>query len=456
LETTDIDISKLFCKEGNGFLKLTEQFADEGINPGGYYKAVWARDASYILKDWFLTGRFEQVMQEILFIWSHQIAKDNEKIIFGRGSPDMQYISRLADEETLRTFEGALPTTIFHGFSEVYGKNPDIDSTALMVSTTSWILDNFLKAHLMSAPSVTRSHTDGELMAASVVSDLSVVLDFVIPKMLHATDYLSRRDIDGDGLLEQGHNEDWMDTVLRSGKIVYSQACWILALRHFSSLLLEMGRSNEANKLLALASNTIHSVEEKLWLPSGTYADLLDDPVNGNDMVLTQDVLLYLVAISENLNVYDKQNDYEHRNSMMLELLQERLGAVSMSRAQSTLDIIRKRIWKNNGWPVVTERPLEKTGPWILNPNQYHNHTLWPWNVGIELLARGRFGRIEECNQLLSILFKKDSQSQIRALYEWVDPINDKGEGAYPFRTGISAIRIAIIELVQLEAKRAY
>ena len=437
-------------------MKLTEQFADEGVNPGGYYKAVWARDASYILKDWFLTGSFERVMQEILFVWSHQITKDNEKIIYGRGSPDMQYTSRLADTETLKMFEGALPTTIFHGFSEVYGKNPDIDSTALMISTTSWILDNFLKAHLMSASSVTRSHREGELMVASVVSDLSVVLDFVVPKMLRATDYLSRRDVDGDGLLEQGHNEDWMDTVLRSGKIVYSQACWILALRQLSSLLVEMGRNNEANKLLALASKTIQSVEEKLWLAAGTYADSLEDPVNGNGMVLTQDVLLYLVAISENLNGHDQQSDHERRNSMMLESPQKKIGTESKSRAQSTLDVVRKRIWKNNGWSLVTERPLERTGPWILNPNQYHNHTLWPWNVGIELLARGRFGRIEECNQLLSILVTKDSQSQIRALYEWVDPVNDKGEGAYPFRTGISAIRNAIIELIQLEMRSVY
>lgn len=429
-------------------MELTEQFIDQGVNPGGYYKAVWARDASYILKDWFLAGRFEHVMQEILFIWSHQIEKDNEKIVYGRGSPDMKYISRVANAETQKLFEGALPTTIFHGFSEVYGKNPDIDSTALMISTTSWALDNFMKARLVSAPSPTRSGIEGELMTGSVLSDLSVVLDFVVPKMLRAIDYLASRDVDGDGLLEQGHNEDWMDTILRSGKIVYSQACWILALNRLSSLLLEMKRDNEADKLLALAKKTILSVEENLWLESGTYADLMDDPVNGNGTILTQDVLLYLIAITENLKECNQQGDFKHRNSMMWELQEQRIGIDMKSRAESTLDVIKKRTWKNNRWPLVTESPLKKTGPWILNPNQYHNHTLWPWNTGIEMLARGRFGRIDECNQLLSILVAKDSNSQMRALYEWIDPINDKGEGAYPFRTGISAIRTAIIELV--------
>jgi hypothetical protein len=43
--------------------------------------------------------------------------------------------------------------------------------------------------------------------------------------MLKAVEYLSKRDTDNDGLLEQEHNEDWMDTAIRTGKIVYSQAC---------------------------------------------------------------------------------------------------------------------------------------------------------------------------------------------------------------------------------------
>lgn len=41
----------------------------------------------------------------------------------------------------------------------------------------------------------------------------------------------------------------------------------------------------------------------------------------------------------------------------------------------------------------------------------------------------------------------------MRALYEWVNPIINLGSGAYPFRTGISAIRIAI-HGVQAEQRR--
>ena len=77
-----------FYEKADGFLEATEEYVHHGINPGGYYKGIWSRDAAYILKDWFLVGLVENVFQELLFIWSHQIAPDREKILYGRGSPD--------------------------------------------------------------------------------------------------------------------------------------------------------------------------------------------------------------------------------------------------------------------------------------------------------------------------------------------------------------------------------
>jgi hypothetical protein len=42
--------------------------------------------------------------------------------------------------------------------------------------------------------------------------------------MLKAVEYLTRRDYDKDGLLEQSYNEDWMDTALRTGKFTAKPA----------------------------------------------------------------------------------------------------------------------------------------------------------------------------------------------------------------------------------------
>ncbi|MEW5839551.1 GH116 family glycosyl hydrolase [Nitrososphaera sp.] len=445
------------------FLESTEQFVGEGVNPGGYYKAVWCRDAAFILKDWFLAGRFSDVMQEILFIWSHQIAQDGEKVIYGRGSPEMGYASRVAAPDRQARFQGALPTTIFRGFSEVYGANPDIDSTALMISTSAWAFDLSLKARLAFPPLTDAAAIDGSgvasdsqaLEAPHLVSNPSVVMEYVIPRMLKAVDYLAARDADGDGLLEQGHNEDWMDTVLRSGKVVYSQACWLLALANLSSLMRELGRDAEAARLEAQSQKAAGAVERLMWCErEGTYADLTEGKT------LTQDVALYLVAVTENT----ARNCFSPAT--------QRVPPELESRAASTLAALKDRVWKhrnnsnsnsreggsNRGrWPLVTEAELKKTGPWKLHPNQYHNHTLWPWITGIEMQARCRFGLFGDCGELFTMLSSQDSGNPkaLRALYEWINPVTDRGQGAFPFRTGISAIRVAIAEVVERMARES-
>jgi hypothetical protein len=86
-----------------------------------------------------------------------------------------------------------------------------------MISTTSWLLSRLL-AKNVSADSSTKASAPDSL------NRVQKVLDFTIPRMHQAVEYLTNRDIDNDGLLEQSHNEDWMDSIMRAGKIVYSQA----------------------------------------------------------------------------------------------------------------------------------------------------------------------------------------------------------------------------------------
>jgi glycogen debranching enzyme len=427
-----------FYEKAASFLDSTEEYVHHGINPGGYYKGIWSRDAAYILKDWFLVGLVENVFQELLFIWSHQIAPDREKILYGRGSPDMGYVSQVADDAAEKRFEGALPTTIFRGFSEVFSQNPDIDSTALMISSTSWILDAYLKAGMIEPSPDHLRPTSVELLVSSGVAKPHVVIDFAIPRMLKAVDYLQRRDRDGDGLLEQGHNEDWMDTVLRTGKVVYNQATWILALSNLASVLSTLGMHDQAARMIDLAKKAVQAVEQKLWVEEqGTYVDIPDERViPGGALALTQDVSLYLIAISENTI----------RDALGSQLKGEENASQPSMRAHSTLDAIKNRMWTRNGWPLVTESQLEKTGPWRLDPNQYHNHTLWPWTTGIEMLARSRFDRIDECESILSTLTR--GRPDMLAFYEWTNPVTAEGDGAYPFRTGISSVRIAIHDIL--------
>src|SRR5919199_2631615 len=237
----------------------------------------------------------------------------------------MKFSAELLEANKQEEFEGALPTTIYQaGFSEIYGQNPDIDSTALIISTTSWILARSLsKEQGSSSPSsfessiipssrissswssTTVSERPSDyiyaLLSKTGITDPSKITDFVLPRLLKAINYLKGRDIDNDGLLEQSHNEDWMDTAVRAGKIVYSQACWLLALNDLSSLLSKLRKSREVDKLTHLADETIHGIEQKLWSEQdGCYLDIQESHHSDPYRILTQDVLFYLIAISQN------------------------------------------------------------------------------------------------------------------------------------------------------------
>jgi glycogen debranching enzyme len=428
----------------------TDEHALQGVNPGGYYQAIWCRDASYILRDWTLTSNIAAALQQLYLIWSHQIQPGKEKLVYGRGSPEMKFMSEEAKGDKQKEFAGALPTTIYQaGFSEIYAQNPDIDSTALMISTTAWILNKSLKHHSLSGGSSMVSTTASEHSADYVsglllklgITDPTKAIDFLVPRMMRAVHYLESRDIDNDGLLEQNHNEDWMDTVLRAGKIVYSQACWILALNLLSSLLVTTGKQNESNRIRRMAEKAIQAVNQILWSEEdGAYIDIQETHhIGGPYRTLTQDVSLYLVSISENSPRENLTNTREQS------LPREKTIDESVHRANRTLDALKKRVWKEK-WPLVTEVELKSTGPWILKPYQYHNHTFWPWSTGIEMLARSRFDRIEECNLLLSKL-TSESNLHMNTFYEWINPITDEGNGAFPFRTGISAVRISIVDI---------
>lgn len=448
-----------FEDTANRFLQKTQEHVLQGINPGGIYQAIWCRDAAYILRDWFLSGNIHGTMQQIYQIWSHQIAPTNpEKLVYGRGSPEMKFSSEVAKDDNEKEFEGALPTTIYPtGFSEVYGQNPDIDSTALMISTSSWILVRSLndRQPISETPTSAQTTIASEhssdyilaLLSKVGITNPQKVAEFTVPHMLKAVEYLSNRDTDNDGLLEQSHNEDWMDTVLRAGKIVYSQACWILALSNLSSLLSQLGRDDESDKIVGLADKAMKAVDKKLWSEEeGCYLDIQETHhIGGPYRTLTQDVSLYLVAITENttndsLKGTRKQNGGEEAEAKILD---QNLS----SRANRTLDAIRTRAWKEK-WPLVTEVELKATGPWILKPYEYHNQTFWPWTTGIEMLARSRFDRLEECNILFSKL-ASEGHPHIHAFYEWVNPITDHPEGSFPFRTGISGIRTAIVDIIE-------
>ena len=460
IPSDNLDVWEPFYAKGERFLKKTGENILQGLNPGGVYQAIWCRDASYILRDWFMCGNMDGILQQIFQIWSHQIEPNREKIVFGRGSPEMKFLAEVAEEETEKTFTGALPTTIYQaGFSEVYGRNPDIDSTALMISATSWILTASLGVKQeknasfndSSGGTVASEHSSSyisALLSKIGIKQPSKVAMYVVPRMLRAVEYLQKRDIDNDDLLEQGSNEDWMDTALRSGKIVYSQACWILALNNLSILLSNTDRESDAERISKLADRAARGVERVLWSEENNcYLDMGQTHSGNEDRILTEDICLYLIAITDNthrdsLKMTNNVNATYHEGHKFMRALNDKLH----ERSLKTLEAIKTRAWKKK-WPLITERELTATGPWVLKPYEYHNHTFWPWITGLEILARSRFEKAEDCEYLFSKL-ASEGHPHPHVFYEWINPMNDQGNGAYPFRTGISAVRMAIADIL--------
>lgn len=72
-------------------MQKTEEYALQGLYPGGHYQAIWCRDASFILKCWFRSSNIDSSLQQISSIWSHQIEPAKEIIVYGRGSPETKY-----------------------------------------------------------------------------------------------------------------------------------------------------------------------------------------------------------------------------------------------------------------------------------------------------------------------------------------------------------------------------
>ena len=428
------------------FLASTEKYVTQSAEPGDYYKAVWCRDAAYILKDQFVTGNHIEVFSQLKHIWKNQIRSDSSNLIYGRGSPKTEFTPLRASKETIKNFCGALPTTIYDNFSEIYALNPDIDSTALMIYISSWILVQMI------------NKIDGKSKNKS--GQTSEMISFILPYLFRSVDYLLSRDEDNDGLLEQEYNEDWMDTVLRDGKVVYSQGCWLLGLSGFANLLNLVDKKEEARRIQSIAARLINSIESKMWSEkSKCYVNIDSGKTtrNGSSEILYQDIIFYVFAMTEQLidtslvtnnnnNLQNINPEAEKKESLNQRYYYEKI----QKRMILALESLRKRIWVKD-IPLVTEKPLQKTGPWILQSNEYHNYTHWPWITAIELLTRFRFGQISECTILLSNLLYSNPNNNAnhdRIFYEWLNPRTLKGGGAYPFRTGISAFRLASFEIL--------
>lgn len=371
-----MDVDDLYKELKNALL----EHVSESFFPGGVYKDLWARDAMHITRGLIAIKEYKKAKDILEELAKYQLGEKiaDYKIVRGRGSENLGYKARVVDIEFVLENDGALPTTIYSNETlEIYGENPDIDSTAL------WIIE-----------------------ACEYVLGTDD-LDFAkrnYGKIIRAFKWLKRRDIDGDSLLEQGENEDQQDCLRRRGKVTFSQALWFQAVNKLSRLEKFLNHKDKAFELKDLMAKIRKAINEKLWLKSkGYYADYIDEKTTSNR--LNQDTSLLIT-----------------------------FGIAPKSRAKIMLNKMDELLWNEYG-AVNLYPPYEykETAPLKLPPGTYLNSAVWPWICGYEISARFAVGNEEKANELLRRVLPY-------YLYEWIDPKKGTPYGAYPFATNMGVL----------------
>lgn len=364
------------------------------LMPGPTYLGMWARDTGVAALGLNRLGKSDLAGELLARYWRYQITEDSDpaRFIFRN--------KRCADWTDADSFQptrpqllaeaGAFPTSVYiqtpnfpAGTREIYGIRADLDGSA-------WLIIALHDYYCYSRD--------------------DALLHRLAPQVVHAVAYLRSRDVDGDHLLEQQPNEDWADTLLRHGKVSYSQAVWykcLEAAEHVFALVGDRQRAADCRRERAAVQRAINQI---LFTELGYYADYLGE------------------------------NGYALRRSLDTALLVA-FGIAAEEQARSTLAIL-DGLEGPYGPAVVTPGYLPAdTGPSKYPPGQYQNEGVWPWIAGYLSLAWARVGERERAARIIDRILGPNPYT----IHEWVD--NVTGERHHPdFATGAGALAWAITE----------
>ncbi|MDJ0269589.1 MAG: hypothetical protein NXY59_03385 [Aigarchaeota archaeon] len=219
----------------------------------------------------------------------------------------------------------------------------------------------------------------------------------LLPLVENAATALLNKDVDGDMVLEQGPNEDWMDTAYRYGKVLYSNVCWLSALRSLAEV------DGKREEWYDVYRETRKAVVKTFKLDSS-------EPVG-------------VVG----LRAYKKH------------VWQDTVLAAEHVESEDIVKQLSKKLDDKIGPRVV--HPQLPISSWRSRKwGTYHNGAFWPWFSSMHALVLNRLGFIEESWRIMRSVVKY-------CLYEWVNPDNESGRGPKPFRTGCATALAVLAEL---------
>ncbi len=370
------------------------------VQPGPNYLGMWARDGMLQVRALLNMGRYGLARELLRLYASHQITESTDPslvLIRRKGAENWhEGLSTPADREYVRHYTGAFPTSIYDGrgrdandrpfapgTGEIYGEAPDIDSTAW------WIIEA------------------GDYCERTL--DLRTAREFLWRSRL-ALRFLLSKDVDGDGLLEQGPNEDWADCLRRSGKITYTQGVWYAALMAAATIEELAGSRHEAERLHALAADVQAQTNTKLF-QDGRYVEYMR-PDGTVSTRVSQDTAWLLV-----------------------------FGMAPEDFEQDILRSYDKLACERGHCVVYPLYEPDETGPMRIGHGEYHNGGVWTWLSSIEAWARWLYGDREGAERLMENALEHSRDT----IFEWVHGAT--GETHNPgFATGAAALLCAIRE----------
>ncbi len=209
-----------------------------------------------------------------------------------------------------------------------------------------------------------------------------------------AVEFLLTKDRNNDSLIEERVFANWAETVLKFGRVLYTNCCFYKALKDFSFVCEMLGKQGLQARFERLAHQTKDRINQSFW-EGNYYIDWID--FRRHDFFSTDGNLLAI-----DFGIADKA-----QSQMILnKIKQHRMNRIPL---------------KTN-WPLY---PLWRIPPTLLPllEYNYHNGFNWPWLGCLNAIALHKVGWKQEAKQTLKSVASLINQNGI--VHEVFD---DKGK----------------------------
>ena len=212
-------------------------------------------------------------------------------------------------------------------------------------------------------------------------------LDFseqMFPKAEKAMAFLQSKDRDKDYLIEERVFANWAETVLKFGKVLYTNCCYFKALEEFSWLASLQKKYEVQAKFGELAEKTKAKINQAFW-EGNYYIDWIDF----------------------------RRHDFFAADGNLLAI---DFGIADKMQGQMILNKIKQH--RMNKVPLATNYPLYPV--WRIPPTllplleyNYHNGSSWPWLGCLNAIALHKVGWRNEAKQTLRSVAEMINQNGI-------------------------------------------